>query len=125
MGEELVENSPTMTREEAERAEKLLLEKAKESAPQPEQIPMRRLIEKWYPTLREMRTKGYTPDMLITVLNEIGVKITKKRLSTYMTLASKSAKEKGANGLRSDRESASGAGARRTGSFEMRPDRKL
>jgi hypothetical protein len=114
-----------MSREEAERAEILLLEKAKAPAPQPEQIPMRRVIAKWYPTLREMRTNGYTPDMLIAVLNEIGVKITKKRLSTYMALASKSAKEKGVAGRGSDRESASGAGARRTGSFEMRPDRQL
>lgn len=120
--------------DEARELDEFLKGKLKEPVPEPDTFPMRKLIRMLYLTLRELRDKGYTLQMLVNVLAEKGIVINRSHLSAHMTAVAK-AQKSGTNGsqagngdgthLQRSRETESATQRRSSGSFVIKPDSKL
>ena len=134
MGEEARGNVAIMRREDVKKVEEVLRQKLNEPVPEPEIIPLKRAVRKWYPLLKELRDKGYTREMLVTVLAGQGINITKDKLSVYMADAATELGRSSGDGRQNgsvappsgerQRESRGGAQPRNS-SFQMRPDKAL
>ncbi len=120
--------------DEARALDEFLKGKLKEPVPEPDTFPTRKLIRMLYPTLRELRDKGYTLQMLVNVLSEKGISINRSHLSAHMTAVARAQKSGGSgsptgNGdgthLQRSRETESTTARRSGGSFVMKPDSKL
>lgn len=120
--------------DEARALDDFLKEKLKEPVPEPDSFPTRKLIRMLYPTLRELRDKGYTLQMLVNVLSEKDIAINRSHLSAHMTAVARAQKSGGSgsqpgNGdgthLQRNRETESTTPRRSSGSFMIKPDSKL
>lgn len=124
---------PTMNREAAHKIEEKLRQKLSEPLPEPDELPLKRVVMKWYPLLKELREKGYTRNMLVQLLTLEGVSISKDQLSAYMGEAVREAAKNGKashtipadSTSRTNRTTHVNTRSGRNSSFEMRPDRPL
>ena len=134
MAEGINEKTRMFRVDEARALDEFLKGKLKEPIPEPNEFPMRKLIRMLYPTLRELRDKGYTLQMLVQVLSEKGISINRSHLSAHMTVVARAQKggstgSQAGNGdgtnVQRSRETESTTQRRSGGSFVMKPDSKL